>query len=216
MTKVGIASYGMGNLRSIRSALNFLGLKHQLIDDPASLKLVDSLILPGVGGFPLAMSRLRERGLDESISTWAHQGRKLVGICLGMQLLFEHSDEITPSAGLGLFEGHVRKLDSANIRSANTKLPNMGWRQLIPGIGAGANTDLSISLAAREASNNWMYFAHSYGVETSNKPWCISHIDFGTKQYVAVIQRDNVVGFQGHPELSGLHGLELLKDALTL
>jgi len=215
MKTVGITDYGMGNIRSIEGALSYLGFSSVRVSEASDLHRIDALILPGVGGFPRAMSRLRKNGLVDPIVDWAKEGRRLVGICLGMQLLFQKSDEIAPTEGLGLLQGHVKLLDSNDSHSFVARLPNMGWRELRSMVGSSGDNGFAEHVAMHHERGLWMYFAHSYGIREDGGSTTLSVLDYDSVAYVAIVQEDNVIGFQGHPELSGVHGLELLKASLA-
>lgn len=215
MVDVGIINYGMGNLRSIETALDQIGFTHSQVTDARQLNRVRRLILPGVGGFPRAIERLDRQGLAPSLIDWALQGKVLVGICLGMQLLFESSDEISRTSGLGLLSGSVTKLERESNQTSGQRLPNMGWRK-IKLCSLSNEQDLAREIRQPFNSGFWMYFAHSFAVFEPAEEIQIATTDFCSKQFAAIVQKGSVVGFQGHPELSGFGGVRILKSALKI
>jgi len=212
---VGIVNYGMGNLRSIETALDHVGFSHFQISKAREFSMVRRLILPGVGGFPKAIERLKRQSLAKPIIDWAHSGKVLVGICLGMQLLFESSDEINQTPGLALMKGKVSRLCCESPSVFGNRIPNMGWRQ-VKACSSGVEDFTQHPLIPTSQSGNWMYFAHSYGVSDSPDGVQIATLQHCSRTYAAIVKRDNVVGFQGHPELSGYSGLRALKSALEI
>lgn len=192
---IGIVDYGMGNRRSVEKALERVGASVRLTAEHDELRAADGLVLPGVGAFPEAMRRLAERGLDALLRERARAGAPLLGLCLGMHLLYEGSEEFGQTAGLGLLAGRVRAL-----RAPGLKLPHIGWNEvrferdspLTPG-GPGS----------REA----YYHVHSYAAERTADTIAVG--DYGG-QFVSVAGRGSVFGCQFHPEKSSHAGLELL------
>ena len=192
MGYTAIVDYGVGNLKSVTNALRYVGVNTQITGEAAVLERADAILLPGVGAFPDAAERLRERVLLEQA------GRKpLLGICLGMQLLFERGEEVRDCEGLGLVGGCIRKIETAE------KLPHIGWNQL-------AFPNDSPLFAGVEAGS-CVYFVHSFcGVETRPEQ-VIATTDYGAT-VVAAVQNGNVYGCQFHPEKSGETGLQILKN----
>lgn len=187
---IGILEYGCGNLASLENALEVLGFAHQRVGTPKALTACDRLILPGVGHFGHAMSNLRERGLEAALKAW---DRPLLGICLGMQLLFEGSEEAPEAAGLGLLPGRFTRFTDPAL-----KVPHMGWSDLV-----------------FQAQKGAVYFVHGYRLEG----WSGPEAELGTAvhgaPFVAAFRCGRLGGFQFHPEKSGEVGLALLKEALT-
>lgn len=213
---IGIVDYKMGNLVSVEEGLSHLGLFSTRVSTTYSAANVDALILPGVGSFPKAIERLQESGLFEFIKSWATEGRKLVGICLGMQLLFQRGEEDGLTEGLGILHGNVVSL-RATIRPQNAKIPNMGWRELsVDGCRPESQLDpVEQKIRGLVRRHPWMYFAHSYGVRQDFNQSPLACIDVGGHKFVGVETNGATRAFQGHPELSGLPGLELLHLALS-
>lgn len=197
---VAIIDYGAGNLFSVKNALDFIGCKAVVSSDPAVLEQADGLILPGVGAFPDAMRMLHESGLVPAIQEQA-QKKPLLGICLGMQLLFETGMEFEETKGLGLIPGVVQKLDAGGL-----KVPHMGWNDL----------QILHPCALTNDTNNgdYVYFVHSFRAETPDE--YISCYASYHERVPALVRRDNIYGAQFHPEKSGTVGLKLLENFAKL
>ncbi|MDR1778296.1 MAG: imidazole glycerol phosphate synthase subunit HisH [Clostridiales Family XIII bacterium] len=192
---IAVIDYGAGNLFSVHNALKFLGFENRVTADPGVLRAADKLILPGVGAFPDAMNRLRQAGLDQAIRSEALSGKPLLGICLGMQLLFEKGYEFEETEGLSLIDGYVDK-----ILAPALKIPHMGWDEVEIVNPSPLTADIN--------SGDRVYFVHSYKAVTA-----VSNINLATQygQLVpALVSRDNVHGAQFHPEKSGGVGLKIL------
>ena len=193
---VGIIDYGVGNLFSLRSSFAAIGVEAFVSGDPAELAKADRLILPGVGAFGDAARKLRESGLDGFVREQAASGKPLMGICLGMQLLFEKGYEYGEHEGLGLLKGQVVAM-SGKLPS-DLKIPHMGWNAL------------KLTKPARLLEEgSYVYFVHSFYAEN-----CADSIaavtDYGIP-ITAAVEKDNIFGCQFHPEKSGNVGLEILK-----
>ncbi|HEU5228439.1 MAG TPA: imidazole glycerol phosphate synthase subunit HisH [Ktedonobacteraceae bacterium] len=196
---IAIIDYGAGNIRSIEKALEHVGAKVCVTDDPAVVAEARAVVLPGVGSGGAAMARMVACGLDEAIREATRQGKPFLGICLGMQLLAEHHAEGEVN-GLGLFPGTVRRIPQG------PKIPHMGWNQVGP-LYAG------LPIFAGIAPEAYFYFAHSYYVEPQDPRGVVGITDYGTL-YCSVIATEQVWGTQFHPEKSGAVGLQLLKNFL--
>ena len=194
---IAIIDYGAGNIHSIEKALEQVGARVQVTDDPLVVEQAHAVVLPGVGSAGSAMARLTSRGLDEAIRTATQQGKPFLGICLGMQLLADHHAEGEVS-GLQLFRGEVRRIPHG------PKIPHMGWNQVQPLL-----EDLPIF--ADIPTGSYFYFAHSYYVEPHDQRGVAAVTDYGTP-YCSVIATDQVWGTQFHPEKSGAIGLQMLKN----
>ena len=197
---ITIIDYGAGNLFSVKNALDFLGVEHEISSDPAAMERADALILPGVGAFPDAMWMLNDSGLTAVIQKQAEQ-KPLLGICLGMQLLFETGFEFTKTAGLGLIPGVVQKIDGGGL-----KIPHMGWNELTIARPCALTADLQ--------QGDYVYFVHSYRAETPEE--YISCHTIYHETIPALVCRGNIFGAQFHPEKSGEAGLSILKNFARL
>jgi glutamine amidotransferase len=194
---IAIIDYGAGNIRSIEKALQHVGATVQVTDDPIVVAEAHAVVLPGVGSGGAAMTRMKQRGLDDAIRQATQQGKPFLGICLGMQLLADHHAEGEVD-GLGLFPGEVRRIPHG------PKIPHMGWNQATP-LRPGLPIFTSIPPDA------YFYFAHSYYVEPRDKQGVAAVTDYGSP-YCSVIVTERVWGTQFHPEKSGSIGLQLLKN----
>ncbi len=199
---LAVIDYGAGNLRSVLHALNHLGVKNmRLVRDPQGLKNTDKIILPGVGAFGAGMQKLHEQNLIQPIKDAINRGVPYLGICLGMQFLFEQSDEMGIHEGFGLLAGCVTRF-SPNL---GLKVPHMGWNQL--------KVEKSSSLLHDIPAGNWVYFVHSYYCAPANRSDVLASVDYGLP-FTAAVQRDNIFGVQFHPEKSQRIGLRLLSNFL--
>ena len=197
MTRVGVIDYGMGNRRSVEKALEHIGASVSLTSDHHELEGCDGLVLPGVGAFPKAMRNLRELGLVELIQSRAEQGTPLLGICLGMHLLFEHSEELVPTPGLGLIPGEVTRLRSGSLRS-----PHIGWNEVRFERGSGLTAELPQSGCP-------FYHVHSFVARPSDPDTITGTTEYG-ERFATIVDRGSVFGVQFHPEKSSRHGLRML------
>ena len=189
VVKIGIINLNSGNLLSIVSAIEKCGFKTTVIDSPQDD--FDVLVMPGQGRFGFVCEQLDKNNWREFILDWVNQGKKFIGICVGMQVLFENSAENENATGLGLFSGSVEKLK-------HEKTPMVGWAQL-------DSKDVFYQ-------NQFVYFVNSYGIPQSE--YCVASVNYG-EQFCAIVKKDNVIGFQFHPEKSGDFGLEVLQRCLN-
>lgn len=194
---IAIVDYGMGNLRSVENALDFLGIESIITSDKETIFNSDGIILPGVGAFPDAIDNIKEAGLDKVLKDAVNKGKPLLGICLGMQLLFEESDEVKLSKGLGFLKGRIEKL---NI---DLKVPHMGWNSL--------NMEKESPILNGIKKGSHVYFVHSYYAVTGEEEILNAYADYGVK-VPGVVSKGNVYGIQFHPEKSGEVGLRMLKN----
>jgi glutamine amidotransferase len=199
--RVLILDYGMGNLRSVEKALEHVGARAAIGADPEAVRAADGLILPGVGAFPRAMERIRATGLDELIAERAAAGTPILGICLGLQLLFERSEELGGAAGLGLLPGEVTALDAPGL-----KVPHIGW--------APVAWEHDSPLAEGIAADTPFYFVHSFAVRPAGDD-TLGTAEYG-ERFACAVERDNVLGVQFHPEKSSGAGLRLLANFATM
>ena len=191
-----ILDYGVGNLKSVTNAMRYLGFDTRITSDPAELERADAIILPGVGAFPDAAEKLRVPGLDKTLLTQAEK-KPILGICLGMQLLFDRGEEIRPCTGLGLVHGSVRRLET------DRKLPHIGWNSL-----AFQNHS---PLFRGLDDGVYVYFVHTFCGVADRESDVIARTEYGPS-VVAAVSCGNVYGCQFHPEKSGETGLVILKN----
>jgi glutamine amidotransferase len=201
--KIGIVDYKMGNLASVKNAFEKIGAKAEIVKDADKLKNYDKLIFPGVGAFGDAMEHLKESGLDEAMREFINSGKYVLGVCLGMQLLFERSEEFGNYEGLGIIEGEVKRFDKNKMK--NHKIPHMGWNKMF----FAKKTPLF-----EELDNPYLYFVHSYHV-ICNEKYVIGKTIYGY-EFVSAVNKDNVFGFQPHPEKSHNAGLKILENFVNL
>ncbi len=197
MLRIGLIDYGMGNLHSVQRALERLGAGVLPVSDAAAMDGCDAVVLPGVGAFDPAMEHLHRAGLVTPLQQWCAQGRPLLGICLGLQLLFDGSDE-GEAAGLGVLAGRVRALP----RRPGHLIPHMGWEPLLP-----AEPSPLLPAASPEA---WMYFVHSFAAEPADPTCTTARVSFADEAITAAVWQGNVGACQFHPEKSGPCGEAML------
>ena len=194
---IAVIDYGAGNLFSVCNALSYLNIAHTVTKDAAELDRADAVILPGVGAFPAAMESLRATGLVDTIKANA-QKKPLLGICLGMQMLFDRSDENGDCDGLGLIAGEVHRIPSKNVI-----IPHMGWNELVITQDSPLLKDIETPV--------YTYFVHSYQAFCDDKN-IIAYCDYDGKVPALVTDGKFVFGAQYHPEKSGDKGLQMLRN----
>ena len=204
--EIAVLDYGIGNLFSISKAVNKLGAECILLDNPLELERFDKAILPGVGAFDSCYAELRKKGFIDHILNFVNNDKKLMGICVGMQLMFSHSFEGKKTTGLNIIQGHIRKIKSEE-KQPFFKLPHIGWKSI-----KFPNDNCSLFKGIENHST--FYFIHSYtAVEISeNQDLRLGYSEYFGIPILAFVQKNNVVGCQFHPEKSGLNGLKLLKN----
>ena len=202
MTRLGLIDYGMGNLHSVQRAFERLGADVVPVAGGAAMAGCDALVLPGVGAFDPAMERLRAAGLDQALQRATAAGMPLLGICLGLQLLFEASDE-GQAAGLGLLKGRVRALP----RLSGHPIPHMGWAPLLP---AEPSPLLPAGLPPV-----WVYFVHSYAADPLDPRCTTARVDWAGTPITAALWQGGIAACQFHPEKSGLAGEAMLRRWLA-
>jgi glutamine amidotransferase len=195
--RIAILDYGMGNLRSVEKALEHIGATATITSDAAEVRGADGVILPGVGAFPKAMTRVRELGLDELIAERREAGVPILGICLGLQLLFESTTELGGASGIGLLPGEVAELDADGL-----KVPHIGWSPV--------RWERESPLTAGIESETPFYFVHSF-VPQPAAAELLGTAAYGAR-FACAAERDNVFGVQFHPEKSSAAGLRLLSN----
>ncbi|MDP4177756.1 MAG: imidazole glycerol phosphate synthase subunit HisH [Bacillota bacterium] len=199
---IRIIDYGMGNLRSVQKAVEFLGFQADISSNIDEIKNSTGIILPGVGAFPDAMKEIKEKGFDVLLKEMVYEKKiPLLGICLGMQLLFDESDEVQLTEGLGFIKGRVKKLE------VDLKIPHMGWNNL------KFNGKSPILEGVKEDS--YVYFVHSFYADMANIEDLKASAEYGVT-VPAVVAHENVYGTQFHPEKSGEAGMKMLKNFLEM
>ncbi|MBQ3125131.1 MAG: imidazole glycerol phosphate synthase subunit HisH [Clostridia bacterium] len=197
---IAIIDYGAGNLHSVKNALDFLGAESVITSDKETILNADHVILPGVGSFGDAMDCIRKSGLFETVRQAADGSRPFLGVCLGLHLLFDESEESPDVAGLGVFSGKVVKIPDCGL-----KIPHMGWNNLKSAKASRILPD----------TGEFMYFVHSYYIEPEDKDIISSYTTYGEELAVS-IEKGNIFAVQFHPEKSGEAGLAILKKFISL
>ena len=202
---IAVIDYGVGNLFSLLSSLNYVGLNTKLTNDIEEIKNAKGIILPGVGAFRDAIGNLEKYGLKETLISEAKKGKPFLGICLGMQMLFEKSYEYGEYEGLGLINGTVEEIKKYIPENSDLKIPHMGWNSLI------INDSFKDDKILKDVNDNeYVYYVHSYFAKTDMKN-IVAYSEYGTK-IPGIVKNENVYGMQFHPEKSGDTGLKLLKN----
>lgn len=204
MSVIAVVDYDMGNLHSVCKGLENVGAVPKITDSPAIIEQADAVVLPGVGSFDPAMQNLRSRNLIEPIKSAIASGKPFLGICLGLQILFESSEEgVEP--GLGVIAGKVRRFRS----EPGLTIPHMGWNQL-------QFTQRDLSLWQNLPSDPWVYFVHSYYVDPVDWEVRSAIVTHGSQNVTAAIAKDNLMAVQFHPEKSSSTGLQMLSNFVSL
>ncbi len=196
---ITLVDYGMGNLRSVSKALEHLGAKVLITSNPQDLEQADKIVLPGVGAFGDAMEELRSRQLIDPLQSAAQSGRKILGICLGLQLLFPTSEESPSSIGLGCFPGKVKL-----FRSSNIKIPHMGWNSV--------KIKAKHPLLENVQDGSFFYFVHSYYAAPEENNILAAECTYGSETFAAMVGSGTIFATQFHPEKSQEAGLMILKN----
>lgn len=202
---VAIVDYNMGNLASVKNAFLKFGIDAKLVSDPDKLKEYDKILLPGVGAFADAMSHLKQNGMDKAIKEYAKSGNYILGICLGMQVLFEKGYEFGEYDGLGLVEGEVIGFDKTKF-SQELKVPHMGWNKFY--------CQKEHKLFENLPKEFYLYFVHSFHAKTLQK-YTLGQTHYGY-DFVSGVCKDNVLGLQPHPEKSHKNGLQIIQNFINL
>ncbi|HUP93645.1 MAG TPA: imidazole glycerol phosphate synthase subunit HisH [Burkholderiales bacterium] len=211
--RVAVVDYGMGNLYSVCRALEHVGAEAVLTEDPRAVLEADRVVLPGVGAFRDGMDELARRGLVPALREYAAGGRMMLGICLGMQMLFDESEEFGRHMGLAIIPGAVRAIPAAGADGKPHKIPHVGWSAVRP---PATTAHWTGTLLEGTAEGTDFYFVHSYtGVPESHESR-LADADYDGCIISAAVRRGNVYGFQFHPEKSGQAGLNLLQRFISV
>jgi glutamine amidotransferase len=200
---IGVVDYGMGNRRSVQKALERVDATVVVTHDHDELRRCTALVVPGVGAFPLAMRRLTELGLADLLREEVARAKPLLAICLGMQLLFERSEELEPTAGLGLLPGEVTRLEAGGLR-----MPHIGWNE----VAFERAAPLTAGLPAGGCA---FYHVHSYAARPADPADVIGSTEYG-ERFATIVGRGSLYGVQFHPEKSSAHGLRMLASFVAL
>mgnify|MGYP006100100353 CR=1 FL=1 len=208
MKKIGIIDYGVGNIRSISNAISNFGVEALLTDSRDEILDCSGIILPGVGAFRHGIEKLKEKNLDLILADFIASNKPLLGICLGMQMLFTSSSEFGTSEGLGFIEGTVEQLPIQE----NCKLPHIAWTSIYP----NSNRSWNNTLLNDVEINSDMYHVHSYFVNPTDEDYILSLSSYNDFQFCSTVQKNNILGCQYHPEKSGEAGLSVIKNFMEL
>lgn len=210
--EVVIIDYGMGNLLSVQRGFERVGGKVSISANPEYIRAAERVVLPGVGAFPQAMDEINRRGLTKVIQEISFTGTPLLGICLGMQLLLDESEEFGLTKGLGIIPGRVQPMKASISGSLKVKIPHIGWSSIEPAAGTSWKGTILESTAPGDA----VYFVHSYMSCPVHQSARLAECFYGENNIAAVISNKNVIGCQFHPEKSGEFGLKMLKNFLNI
>ena len=200
---LGVVDYGASNIHSVARALKSLGSKVSIVDTPDKFKSIDKLVFPGQGSMGSCIKKLNETEMINPLSG-AIKSKPFLGFCLGLQILFDSSEE-SKESGLGVINGSITKIK--DINKENLKIPHMGWAQLLP---IKPNT-----LLDQQELNNWVYFVHSYHAIPDDFNIIAAQVNYGSEKLTAIIENDNLLACQFHPEKSGKTGEKLLRRWLS-
>ena len=204
--KFTILNYGSSNLKSVEQALINQNIRCKITNKEDEILDSHCLLIPGVGSFKNAMNGIKSSTIENTIYKFTKSGRLIVGICLGMQLLFESSSEFGNTKGLSLLKGNVKSLNKINLNS-NLKIPNIGWQKII--------YEKNSKNIFHEFDNDYMYFVHSFFVEPEENI-NLFRTKFGGAYFSSAVYKNNILGFQFHPEKSGIVGQNIYKKILIL
>lgn len=208
--KLVIVDYGVGNIRSLTNAFEYIGCDVELTRDPARILAADRLVLPGVGSFPYCMEKLKEYELDKAIKAYVSQGKPMLGICVGMQMLFDFGEEHGGAEGLGIIPGrviHFSRYAEEKQLPVPARLPHIEWNS----VNWSCNTDAE-ELFATTALSGFYYFVHSFVCVPDNTEHLLASTSYEGIGYCSMAIKGRVCGVQYHPEKSGALGLSLLKS----
>lgn len=210
MSSITVVDYGAGNLLSVVRALDNIGAQVILASQPDEIAAAERLVLPGVGAFGACMGNLCAKNLQDAIAGFTASGRPLLGICVGMQMLFDASEEFGENKGLGLLPGRVCAIPQHGADGRQHKIPHIGWNALI------AESDWHNGLFRDVHSGESVYFVHSFAANPTNPGDVSATVDYDGIKITAAVGRDNIWGCQFHPEKSGIVGLKLLRNFMAL
>ena len=202
---IAVIDYGMGNLRSVQKALEEVGAKTLVTSKPADIKKCDKVVFPGVGAFGDAMKEVRRIGMDDAIQGAIEDGKAFLGLCLGLQLLFEKSEEAPGVNGLSVLKGEAKRFRFSD--KSGLKVPHMGWNTIETVAGSGLFKGIP--------KDPYVYFVHSYYVKPKDGSVILTTTDYGI-EFASGVRKDNIYGLQFHPEKSQAAGLHILRNFIGL
>lgn len=213
MLNISVVDYGASNLLNVVHALEHCGVSAKIVDSEKDIKKADRLVLPGVGAFREGMNALKEKNLIEGILDFIASERPYLGICLGMQFLFEESHEFGATKGFGVFQGEVLQIPSITTDNQKRRVPHIGWNALHHGL---TNTPFSSPLLKDISEGESFYFVHSYMCVPKDNNVISSSVDYLELEIPASVSYNNIHGTQFHPEKSGESGLRILRNFLEI
>ncbi len=207
--KITIVDYGLGNLFSVRHSFNCLGVETIISSDPNEIRNAEALVLPGVGAFGAAMKTLNETGLTQALREFIMGGKPFLGVCLGLQLLFEKSEEFGNTDGLGIIKGTIRKFTHNDQNGKPVRVPQIGWNRILTPDGT---SEWQESPLTGLRSGEYMYFVHSYYASPNDSQDVLTETEYEGFRYCSAIQNQNVFAVQFHPEKSAKEGLKIYNN----
>tara|TARA_Y100000816_G_scaffold287540_1_gene270466 strand:+ start:647 stop:1297 length:651 start_codon:yes stop_codon:yes gene_type:complete len=214
LEKIIIINTGSSNILSLKRAVEEFNKNVIVSDDPQTILSANKIFFPGVGAFKKVMEYIEKKKLNETIERVKEKKIPLFGICLGLQLFFDESEEFGPAKGLSLIKGNVKNLPKYSKKNEKLKVPNMGWFKLVLKKEFKSKTFYKFINSLNE--KDFYYFVHSYFVKPNDATSVVATYDFGGHQIPAIVSKDNLIGCQFHPEKSGKKGLELISNFLNL
>jgi glutamine amidotransferase len=202
--KIVVVDYGIGNVKSIINAFKYNEIDLLLSDNPEIILNADGLVLPGVGAFKAGMDKLKDKKLIPILKKFYKLNRPMIGICLGMQLLFEKGEEFGVHSGLGFIKGSVKKI---SVDTKSYKLPHISWNKLIP-----ASIEWNNSIFKNISQNEKLYFVHSFAGFPNDKLKVLSYTEYANIRFCSAVKKNNLYGVQFHPEKSGKIGLKIINN----
>jgi imidazole glycerol-phosphate synthase subunit HisH len=212
--KITLIDYGMGNLLNVARAFEHCGAEVRIVDDPADVMLAERLVVPGVGAFQSCIGEVNSRGFADEIRRYVGTGRPLLGICVGMQILFDASEEFGECLGLGILPGRVRAVPSTTTHGLSQRIPHIGWNHLV-----APQTDRSWDgsfLSPLSGLGPAVYFVHSFAAQPALEEDRLADCMYGGHRVCAAVQRANVMATQFHPERSGEVGLKVVRHFTSI
>jgi len=206
--KAVVVDYGMGNIKSVQRGLKKVGAEAIISRDPELFSQADCLVLPGVGAFEAGMRGIVSSGINEALNAFVQSGKPFMGICLGMQMLMESSTEHGVHKGLAYIPGSVQEIPYVENEKCVRKIPHIGWSELLHPVKRGASWDETLLSGIKE--NDFFYFIHSYMAVPAAEEFLLAQCEYEGLRITAAVKKDNVTGFQFHPEKSGELGLKIL------
>ena len=213
MADVSVVDYGMGNLLSVARMFEFCGAKVEITDSPHQIALAERIVLPGVGAFADGMDELRKKHLLEPVLDFASGNRPFLGICLGMQMMLDFSEEFGHYKGLGMISGKVTRIPQMGLNGSTHKIPHIGWNALVP---SNCDGDWQKTILDGLDPGEFVYFVHSYSVIPERVEDNLACCMYNGIDLCAVVRSGNLYGCQFHPEKSGIVGVKIISNFLRL